>query len=127
MPSHSPSTQGTARTAVLAPQQHTPRRPRGQLLLACVPPLVYVTGDDGKPVFVPAPKLTDDDVQAIVETTAKRVVRLLERRGLLDEGNPDPLFQREPLLATLTVASVQGTVATGDRAGQRVRRRLLDP
>ena len=34
---------------------------------------------------------------------------------------------QEPLLATLTAASVQGTVATGDRAGQRVRRRLLDP
>jgi hypothetical protein len=33
----------------------------------------------------------------------------------------------EPLLATITAASIQGQVATGERAGQPVRRRLLDP
>ncbi len=53
-------------------------------------------------------------------------MRLCERRGLLEEGNPDPLHEQEPLLAMLTAAAVQGTVATGDRAGQRLRRRL-DP
>ncbi len=35
--------------------------------------------------------------------------------------------ESEPLLAAMTAASVQGQVATGDRAGQRVRRRLSDP
>jgi hypothetical protein len=92
-----------------------------------IPDGVYVTGKDGTPTFVPAPRLNDDDVQHIVETTAKRVVRLLQRRGLLEEGNVDPLFEDEPLLATITAASVQGQVATGQRAGQRVRRRLVDP
>ena len=76
---------------------------------------------------MPAPPLSDDDVQQIVETTAQRVVRLLQRRGLLEEGQADPLMEQEPLLATITAASIQGQVATGARAGQRVRRRLRDP
>lgn len=87
----------------------------------------YVSAADGPPRFVRAPSVTDEDVQQIVETTAKRVVRLLQRRGLLEEGSVDPLWESEPLLATMTAASVQGQVATGDRAGQRVRRRLIDP
>ena len=45
-----------------------------------MPAGVYVTGEDGWPSFVRAPQLTDDDVQQIVETTAKRVVRLLVLR-----------------------------------------------
>jgi hypothetical protein len=36
-------------------------------------------------------------------------------------------MEQEPLLATITAASIQGQVATGERAGQAVRRRLLDP
>ena len=86
-----------------------------------------VSAADGPPRFVRAPSVTDEDVQQIVETTAKRVVRLLQRRGLLEQGSVDPLWESEPLLATMTAASVQGQVATGDRAGQRVRRRLIDP
>ncbi len=43
------------------------------------------------------------------------------------EDNVDPLWEEEPLLATITAASVQGQIATGERAGQRVRRRLVDP
>ena len=43
--------------------------------------------------------VTDEDVQQIVETTAQRVVRLLQRRGLLEEGNVDPRWEAEPLLA----------------------------
>jgi len=42
----------------------------------------------------------------------------------LEEDSVDPLWEEEPLLATITAASVQGQVATGDRAG---RRRLIDP
>ena len=52
---------------------------------------------------------------------------LLQRRGVLEEGNVDSLWEDEPLLATITAASVQGQIATGERAGQHVRRRLLDP
>jgi len=87
---------------------------------------VYVDGGEG-PAFVPAPPLSDEDVQQIVETTARRVVRLLQWRGLLEEGHVDALMEQEPLLATITAASIQGQVATGERAGQPVRRRRLDP
>ena len=65
-----------------------------------MPDGVYVTGQDGTPRFVRVPQLSDDDVQRIVETTAKRVVRLLQRRGVLEEDNVDPLWEEEPLLAT---------------------------
>ncbi len=75
-----------------------------------------VTGQDDTPSFVRVPQLSDDDVQQIVETTAGRVVRLLQRRSVLEEGNVDPLWEDEPLLATITAASVQGQVATGERA-----------
>ena len=70
---------------------------------------------------------TDADIQQLVERTAARVVRLLQRRGLLDPEAPDPLARDQPLLAALTTASLQGRVATGPRAGQRLRRRLTDP
>jgi len=76
---------------------------------------------------MPAPTLTDEDVRRISETTAERVVRLLQRRGLLEQEAPDVLWQDEPLLASLTAASIQGTLATGERTGQRIRRRLVDP
>ena len=66
-------------------------------------------------------------MQQIVETTARRVVQLCQRRGLLEEGATDALWEKEPLLSTLTAAAVHGRVATGERAGQRLRRRLVDP
>ena len=67
---------------------------------------VCVDGEDG-PQFVAAPPVSDDDAQQTVETTAQRVVRLL------DEGHADPLMEQEPLLATLTAASIQGQVGHG--------------
>ncbi len=87
------------------------------------------TDDKGKatPVFVPAPELEDEDVKRIVETTAQRVIRALARRGILDEDQLDPLAEESPLLAGVTAASVQGLIATGERAGMRVRRVLSDP
>ncbi len=88
---------------------------------------VYVpTADGAAPVFIPAPPLEDADVQEIVETAAERIVRLLQRRGLLDDSQVDELTEAEPLQAALAAASVQGQLATGERAGQRVRRLLSD-
>jgi len=85
--------------------------------------------EEGKaaPVFVPAPDLEDEDVKSIVETTARRVIGLLARRGILDGDQLDPLAEESPLLAGVTAASVQGMIATGERAGMRVRRVLSDP
>jgi len=54
---------------------------------------VYVKGEDGVPFFVPSPPMTDNDVRTIVETTAQRVVRLCQRRGLFEEGATDLLWE----------------------------------
>ena len=87
---------------------------------------VYVDGEEA-PVFVAAPPLSDSDVQQIVQTSARRIIRLCTRHGLLDDTAADRLADEEPVLAALTAASVRGTVATGERAGQRLRRALQDP
>ena len=83
--------------------------------------------NDDIPIFVPAPELRDEDVKTIVETTAHRVIGLLTRRGILDGDQLDPLAEESPILAGVTAASVQGMIATGERAGMRVRRVLSDP
>jgi hypothetical protein len=77
--------------------------------------------------FHPAPELQDEDVKEIVELTAKRVIALLKRRGVLDDDMYDDFACDQPLLAGMTSASVMGLVSTGDRAGRRVRRVLSDP
>ena len=64
---------------------------------------VCATSNDGDaPVAVPAPALTDADVQLIVETAANRIVRLPQRRGILDDAQVDELADGEPLLAPPT-------------------------
>jgi hypothetical protein len=74
-----------------------------------------------------APPLTDDDVQQIVQTSARRIIRLCMKRGLLDDAQADPLTDEEPVLAAIAAASVRGLIATGERTGQRLRRVLRDP
>jgi hypothetical protein len=63
-----------------------------------------------------------DRVPAAIE---RRVQRLLARRGVSDEDDrddEDAWWEREPVLAGLGAASVQGRVALGARAGAAVRR-----
>ncbi len=78
---------------------------------------VYVDGDEA-PVFVPAPPLSDQDVQQIVQTSTRRILRLCAKRGLLDRHRSRSAADEEPVLAALTAASVGGLLATGERAGQ---------
>ena len=80
----------------------------------------------GGVTFHPAPALTTADVQAVVDEVHRRVVRLLRRRGLLDEA--DELLQHHDDDETdgdaqrvLLGASVAGRVALGLRAGKRPR------
>jgi hypothetical protein len=63
---------------------------------------------------------SDTEVLQLTERIARRVVRLLERRGLgLDttQEEADPLAEEEPLLAQLYSDSVQGRISAGLRAG----------
>jgi len=73
------------------------------------------------PRFHPLPPPTDAEVARLTAAIARRVEKLLVRRGLLGEegsADPDPLQAEEPLLSQLYSASVQGRIAAGPRAGQ---------
>jgi hypothetical protein len=94
---------------------------------------VYVD-NGGKPNFLPAPNLTDDDVKKIVETTAQRVIRLLTKHLVRRPAVALRAMARfwtskidNPPKPRRRRANVRGMVATGDRAGFRVRRVLSDP
>jgi hypothetical protein len=77
------------------------------------------------PRFHPLPPPTDAEVARITAAIARRVEKLLMQRGLFGQdasADPDPLDAEEPLLSQLYLASLQGRVASGPRAGQRVLR-----
>jgi hypothetical protein len=71
--------------------------------------------------FLPLPPPETEDVARVMAGTARRIVRTLERREL-DEDAHDPVAADEPLLATLTAASIRSRLATGPEAGQPWRR-----
>ncbi len=86
---------------------------------------VYAAGPNAALRFHPLPPPDDAEVARVVGRVARRIARLLERRGLGPDSDPleaDPLAEEQPLLAQLYGASVAGRVATGRRAGQRVLR-----
>jgi len=76
--------------------------------------------------FHPACRLTRDDVAEVVAVVARRIERLLARRGLTatseESGAPDTWAEEAPTLAGLAAASVQGLIALGPRAGACVAR-----
>jgi putative transposase len=82
--------------------------------------------DESGVAFHPMRRLTREDVAGVVALIARRVERLLERRGLAagaeGSGAPDRWSEEAPVLAAVAAASVDGRVALGLRAGARVRR-----
>lgn len=65
---------------------------------------VYERWPDGVLRFHPLPPPEDAEVERVVGQVARRIARLLERRGLGPEADPsevDPLAEDEPLLAQL--------------------------
>jgi hypothetical protein len=86
---------------------------------------VYAQDAEGGLRFHPLPPPEDAEVARVARQIARRIVRLLERRGRhpeADPGDADPLPDEQPLLASLYAASVSGQVATGRRAGRRTLR-----
>jgi hypothetical protein len=86
---------------------------------------VYSADGGARLRFHPLPPPTDQEVAALAALIAKRLARLLERRGLHPDGDPDevdPLAGSQPWLAALASASVRGVAADGPRAGQRALR-----
>ena len=86
---------------------------------------IFVQTVFSSPRFHPLPPPNDEEVTRITAAIARRVKNLLVQRGLLGEeapADPDPLEADQPLLSQLYSASVQGRIATGPHAGQRVLR-----
>jgi hypothetical protein len=59
-------------------------------------------------------------VARILDGTARRVLRIVERRGL--DSDEDSLASDDPLLAMLAAASIRSRIATGPEAGESWRR-----
>lgn len=81
---------------------------------------VYYKDDTQKIIFKKLPPPSDSEVLQLTERIARRIMRLLECRGLGPNSNPeeaDPLSREQPLLAELYAASVQGRIGTGLQAG----------
>jgi hypothetical protein len=70
--------------------------------------------------FVPLPPPETEDIARVLAGTARRILRILERRGL--DSDEDALASDDPLLALLTAASIRSRIATGPEAGERWRR-----
>jgi hypothetical protein len=86
---------------------------------------LHVIDGKGEPVFRRVPPPSDQEVARVAERIHRRVARLLEKRGLGPQADPDEadtLQRDEPLLAGLYSASVSGCVATGPCAGTRLAR-----
>jgi hypothetical protein len=84
---------------------------------------VFTSPSEGEVRFHPLPPPTDLEVARIVDATARRILRCLERRGdPLASQLPDPLAEAQPLLAGVAAASLANRIATGPRAGKPVVR-----
>lgn len=86
---------------------------------------VYAPGPEGALRLHPLPPSGNAEVERVVARVARRIARLLERRGHGPEANPteaDALAEEEPLLGQLYGASVAGRIATRRRAGRPVVR-----
>ena len=84
---------------------------------------IYLVHEKGEVVFRHVAPPSDAEVASVADRVHLRVARLLERRGLGPNADPeeaDTLQRDQPLLAQLYGASVSGRVATGPRAGQLV-------
>jgi hypothetical protein len=87
---------------------------------------VYQVGD-GVTRFHMLPPPEGGELERILRRIARRVGKLLERRGM--ESGAELLAEDQPLLAGLAAASIRSRIATGRRAGQKVLRRgdRIDP
>ena len=86
---------------------------------------VYVADEEGAPVFHPLPGLDAMDVADLLQVVRVRVLRFLERRGVIEEASgltvlADDRADREPARAQLAAASVSG-LAPAERGGTRCR------
>ena len=87
---------------------------------------VFTCPENGAiPEFHTLPPPSDAQIADLVAKIARRIVRLLERRGLLSAEHgraPEPSPGPDDLLPGIYAASLRNRIATGPRAGRRVMR-----
>ena len=76
---------------------------------------IYAAGDGERPEFYPLRPPETKDVVGVATRVAMRVAALFESP---DAGSGD---EEEPALGELYSASIQGRIASGPNAGQRVK------
>jgi len=81
---------------------------------------VYPSPSHDLGTFVSLPPPETEDVARILAGTARRILRVLERRDL--DSDKDSLPSDDPLLALLTAASIRSRIAMGPEAGEGWRR-----
>jgi hypothetical protein len=78
---------------------------------------------DGTLFFHEAPMLKQQDITLLCSRLRLRVLEMLQKRGLLwTDAELDPFADSEPLLASISGASLTSRIATGSRAGKKVFR-----
>jgi hypothetical protein len=100
---------------------------------------LYAPDRDGKGfMFHPAPAPTQADVEAIVERASKRILRFLQRRGVITlvtapgDGEvtvvtDETIGDKDPLLARLLAAATAGAPPAGPANKRKPIRIVLDP
>ena len=100
---------------------------------------VYSPDADGNgQMFHPAPAPTQDEVEALVGRTSKRILRFLQRRGVLSlvaapgDGEvsvvaDESIGEEDPLLAKLLAAATAGAEPAGPGNQRKVIRIVHDP
>ena len=85
---------------------------------------VCIAGPDGQPVFRALGRLKTDEVADVVQLTNARVLKALERRGVVRVSPDalevdDALANRDPVLAQLAAAAVAGLPPAGPAERKR--------
>ena len=75
---------------------------------------------DSEFIYMPPPK--DEEIKALVQTIAKRVVRALKKLGHFADENESIAEDAEDSLAEIQAASVKNRIAMGKRRGELIRR-----
>jgi len=89
---------------------------------------VFADDGSGGLRFIPLPAPTDREVERLLATVRRRIVRLAKRHGIDLDGEGaeavrvDALAEESPVLAGLAGASVAGVAAMGSNAGMRPER-----
>ena len=100
---------------------------------------LYAPDRDGKgQMFHPAPAPSQQDVEQVVERASKRILRFLQRRGVITlvtapgDGEvtvvgDDSMDEKDPLLARLLAAAAAGAPPAGPANKRKPVRIVLDP